>query len=390
MGLRETLLQQKLKDFESLGFLRKAQANPQLVSRCYLVPKPGSNKWRLVIDYRWLNTRLIWKAFGIPVIEKQLANQSGNFLFTLIDLEDGFHQMHLEKGSKHLTAFCIHFGAFEWGLLPMGLKVGPAAYKKMVQHVTKKCPSSRPHIDDILSANRREEFVAGKVTVSQKQEPEVLEKYFEKHYGDLFSLFEALERAKLTVKPEECHFFCKTLKYVAHILKDGRRFPCPSRVEAVANWNHRTITTPKRFTGFFGIVGWYRIYIDNFAKHAKPLLEALKGKYRYEAQDPSAPVARDATRLPKKRLRVKSTGKEAKIEGTPEMIENFRILKDRRVKFVDGDGLWNPNPNGKWRIVCDASEYAKRGELEYQLNPQDEQSRRPVAFYSRKLQGQMG
>ena len=74
------MLQQKLKDFESRGFLRQAQANPQLVSRCYLVPKPGSNKWRLVIDYRWLNTQLRWKAFGIPVVENQLANQSGNFL----------------------------------------------------------------------------------------------------------------------------------------------------------------------------------------------------------------------------------------------------------------------------------------------------------------------
>ena len=356
VGLRETMLQQKLKDFESRGFLREAQANPQWVSRCFLVPKPGSNKWRLVIDYRWLNSQLKGKNFPIPVIEDQLANQSGNFLFTLIDLEDGFHQMHLEEDSKHLTAFGTPFAVFEWNVLPMGVKVGPAAYQEMVQHITKKCPSSRPYIDDILSANGREELVPGKVTVSQKQEPEVLEKYFQKHYEDLFSLFEALERAMLTVKPEKCHFFRKTVKYVGHILKDGRRFPCPSRVEAVANWDHRTITTPKRLKWFLGLVGWYQIYIENFAKHAQPLMEALKGKYRYEAQDPSAPVARDATGLPNKRRRVKLTGKEAKIEWTPEMVENFQILKDKLVKFVDGDGLWLPNPHGK--------------------------------FYSRKLQGQ--
>ena len=206
VGLRETMLQQKLKDFESRWFLREAQANPQWVSRCFLVPKPGSNKWRLVIDYRWLNSQLKGKNFPIPVIEDQLANQSGNFLFTLIDFEDGFHQMHLEEDSKHLTAFCTPFGVFEWNVLPMGVKVGPAAYQEMVQHVTKKCPSSRPYIDDILSANGREELVPGKVTVSQKQEPEVLEKYFQKHYEDLLSLFEALERAMLTVKSENVIF----------------------------------------------------------------------------------------------------------------------------------------------------------------------------------------
>ena len=294
------MLQQKLKGFESRGFLREEQADPQWVSRCFLVPKPGSNKWRLVIDYRWLSSQLKGKDFPIPVIEDQLASQSGSFLFTLIDLEDRSHQMHLVEGSKHLTAFCTSFGVFEWSVLPMGVKVGPAAYQEMVQHVTKKCPSFRPYIDDILSANGREELVPGKVTVSQKQEPEVLEKYFQKHYEDLFSLFEALERAMLTVKPEKCHFFRKTVKYVGHILKDGRRFPCLARVEAVANWDHRTITTPKHLKGFLGLVGWYQIYIENFTKHAQPLMEALKGKYRYEAQDPSAPVARDATGLPKK------------------------------------------------------------------------------------------
>ena len=89
-------------------------------------------------------------------------------------------------------------------------------------------------------------------------------------------------------------------------------------------------------------------------------MEDLKGKYRYEAQDRSVPVARVATGLPKKRQRVKLTGKEAKIDWTPEMIENFPILKDKLVKLVDGDGLWLPNPHGKWTILCDASDYAVR------------------------------
>ena len=114
-------------------------------------------------------------------------------------------------------------------------------------------------------------------------------------------------------------------------------------------------------------------------------MEALKGKYKYEAQDPGAPIARDATSLPKKRRKVKLTGKEAKIEWTLEMVESFQILKDKLVKFVDGDGLWLPNPHGKWTIVCDTSDYAVGGVLEQQQNPQDEQSWRPVAFYSRKL-----
>ena len=123
------------------------------------------------------------------------------------------------------------------------------------------------------------------------------------------------------------------MKYVRHILKDGRPFPCLSRVEAVTNADHRTITTPKRLKGFLGLVGWYQIYIENFAKHAQPLMETLNDKYSYEAQNGSATVPRDATGLPEKRRRVRLTGKEAKIERTPEMIENFQILRDKLVKW---------------------------------------------------------
>ena len=32
------------------------QLKRKFVSRAFLVPKPGTNKWRLVIDYRWLNS----------------------------------------------------------------------------------------------------------------------------------------------------------------------------------------------------------------------------------------------------------------------------------------------------------------------------------------------
>ena len=82
-------------------------------SRAFLVPKPGKNEWPLVIDYRHLNFGLKGNGFPLPIIEDQFANQEGKFIFSIIHLEDGLHQMHLEESSKHLTAFCTRFGIFE-------------------------------------------------------------------------------------------------------------------------------------------------------------------------------------------------------------------------------------------------------------------------------------
>ena len=205
VGEREKALWDKIVKFKDRGLLRDAKGQPQWVARGFLVPKPEKNDWRLVIDYRHLNSCLKGNSFPLPVIEDQIANQEGSFIFSIIDLEDGFHQMHLEESSKHLTAFCTPFGIFEWNVLPMGVKVGPAAYQQMVQYVTRNCSRSRPYIDDILSSSGRNILEPDKLTIEQKQQTGTLKKYFEAHYEDLCEMFDALEEAQLTVKPSKVH-----------------------------------------------------------------------------------------------------------------------------------------------------------------------------------------
>ena len=258
VGPKESALYDKVVGFKKKGMLRKAEGDPQGVARTFLVPKLGG-KWQLVIDYRHLNSCLERKNFPLPVIEDQLANEQGNFLFSLIDLEDGFHQMHLEEDSKHLTAFGTPFRVFEWNVLPMGVNVGPAVYQEMVQHVTRNCPSPQPYIDDIMSSNGKEILDPQKTTLAEKQEPQTLHKYFEAHTEKRCALFDALAATQLTVKPEKCHLFKKRVQYVGHILQSGQIFPSPAKTEAVAKWDHRPITTAKQLKGFLGLLGWYQV-----------------------------------------------------------------------------------------------------------------------------------
>ena len=198
VGPKESALYDKVRGLLKEGMLRKAEEHQQWVARAFLVPKPGG-KWRLVIDYRHWNSCLEGNNFPLPVIEDQLANEQGNGLFSLIELEDEFHQMHLEEDSKHLTAFCNPFGVFEWNVLSMGVKVGPAVYQEMVLHVTRNCPSSKPYIDDIMSSNGKEILDPGKTTLPEKQEPAMLRRYSEAHTERFCTLFDALAAAQLTV-----------------------------------------------------------------------------------------------------------------------------------------------------------------------------------------------
>ena len=138
--------------------------------------------------------------------------------------------MHLAEDIKLLTAFRTSFGLFEWDVLPMGVNVGPAAYQQMVQHVVEHCPAARPYIHHILAATGRESLTRAKC-IHEKRSPELIHGYYEKRFQVVSRLFEPLEEAELTVKPEKCHFFQRTFKYVGHILKDGKRFTDPSDVE---------------------------------------------------------------------------------------------------------------------------------------------------------------
>ena len=51
----------------------------------------------------------------------------------------------------HLTSVITPFGAYMWLVLPMGIKMAPQVYQRMVDWVVRKCECNRPYIDDILT-----------------------------------------------------------------------------------------------------------------------------------------------------------------------------------------------------------------------------------------------
>ena len=110
LGNKDEEMTKKSKGFLDNGWMVRFES--AWVARGFLVLKPGTNKWRLVIDYRYLNSCLEAHEFSLPVIEYLLQGQAGNHLWTLLDPEDGFHQMPLLEECRHLTAFFTPAGTF--------------------------------------------------------------------------------------------------------------------------------------------------------------------------------------------------------------------------------------------------------------------------------------
>ena len=220
------------------------------VSRGSLVQKPGTKEWRLVIDYWYANTQVRGCEFSLPVIEDMFVKQAENQLWTLLDLEDGFHQMPHSECSRQYTAFCTPFGVLECRILPMGVKVGPQAFQGAMSDCLKLLqPHTHIYIDDLLTGTGPKLCGKGKILDSKAYLPD--------HFQKVVEISEKLEECHLKVPFEECHLFMQRIKYCGHVLHGRMRSPAPSKVDAVRNWPKPK--SPKQMKGILGVVNWYSI-----------------------------------------------------------------------------------------------------------------------------------
>ena len=71
------------------------------------------------------------------------------------------------------------------------------------------------------------------------------------------------------MKLSKCHFFMKEIQYLGHILSTKGIKPLPLKTQAIKNMHLPKML--KQVCAFLGLVGYYRKFIKNFAKIAKPL-----------------------------------------------------------------------------------------------------------------------
>ena len=89
------------------------------------------------------------------------------------------------------------------------------------------------------------------------------------HLSHIKQVFEKLMNAHLLMKPSKCHFFTKEIRYLRHILSTKGIRPLPSKTQAINNMHPPK--TAKEVHTFLGLSSYYRKFIKNFAKMAKPL-----------------------------------------------------------------------------------------------------------------------
>ncbi|CAH2083624.1 unnamed protein product [Euphydryas editha] len=217
-----------------------------------LVPKKDDGKekkWRLVIDFRKLNDRIIDDKFPLPNISDILDALSGSMYFTHLDLYQSYYQLTLDPKSRKYTAFTTHTGQYQMKRMPMGLKTSPNAFSRAMTVAMsglnyEKCLI---YLDDLVCFGRN----------------------LHQHNQNLIAIFERLRKVNLKLNPAKCVFLQKELLYLGHVVSSDGIQPDPNKSKVIENYPiPKSAEEVKRFIAF---ANYYRKFIPQFAKLCIPL-----------------------------------------------------------------------------------------------------------------------
>nr|GFB02135.1 putative reverse transcriptase domain-containing protein [Tanacetum cinerariifolium] len=187
--------------------------------------------------------------YPLPRIDDLFDQLQGACCFSKIDLHSRYHQLRVRDEDIPKTAFRTRYGYFEFTVMPFGLTNAPAIFMDLMNCVCK------PYLDKFVIV-----FIDDILIYSKSKE---------EHEVHLKTILDLLKKEKLYAKFSKCEFWLKEVQFVGHVVnRDGIHMD-PSKVESVKNW--KTPESSTEIRSFLGLAGYYRRFIENFSKIAKPL-----------------------------------------------------------------------------------------------------------------------
>jgi len=237
-------------------------------SPLWIVPKKpdsrGNKRWRLVIDFRALNEKTLGDAYPLPNITDILDQLGSAKYFSVFDLASGFHQIPMCGSDAQKTAFSTPFGHYEFKRMPFGLKNAPATFQRLMDRVLSGLQGTTlfVYLDDIV----------------------IYARSLQEHERKFNQLAERLRKANLRLQPDKCEFLRREVTYLGHVIREDGVKPDPKKIEAVSKFPRPK--NAKNIKQFLGLAGYYRRFIPNFSKTAKPLTALLKKDEPFEWKQP--------------------------------------------------------------------------------------------------------
>ncbi|GKA71189.1 reverse transcriptase domain-containing protein, partial [Tanacetum coccineum] len=276
-----------------------------------LIPTRLVIGWRMCIDYRKLNEATRKDHFPLPFMLQMLERLAGNDYYCFLDGFLGYFQIPIDPKDQEKTTFTCPYGTFAYRRMPFGLCNAPGTFQRCMlaifHNMVKK--TMEVFMDDFS----------------------VFENSFKNCLSRLDKMLQRCEDTNLCLNWVKSHFMVKEGIVLGHKISKSGIEVNQAKVDVIAKLTHPT--TVKGVRSFLGHVGFYRRFIQDFSKIARPMTHLLK--------------------------------KESLFLFSKECIESFNTLKR---KLTEAPILIAHDWDLPFELMCDASDFAIGAVLGQQKN----------------------
>jgi RNase H-like domain found in reverse transcriptase/Reverse transcriptase (RNA-dependent DNA polymerase)/Integrase zinc binding domain/Integrase core domain len=236
------------------AFLVKKQHGPEETM--------ASKRWRVVEDYRQLNTTIRDEVFTPSSVQELIdIVGSANKYYCSIDLRQGYHQIPLKASDREKTTFSTGglAGKLQYRVLQYGLKHGGQVFQRTMEKILGGLinRSCLVYVDDIL----------------------IFAETFDKF---LINLDEVIGRISIeggSIDLGKSKFLAEEIDFLGHTIGKNVLMATEKDISAIANYKRPT--SKKEMLSFLGLASYERKYVPHFAKYEKILRDIIDPKVKH-------------------------------------------------------------------------------------------------------------
>ena len=246
-------VRQHVREMLDAGVIRESNSN---YSSNVVLCRKSDGSLRFCLDMRMLNSKTRKDCYMLPRFDDVIDTLYGAKFFSKLDLRSGYWQVEIDEKDRHKTAFSVgNLGFYECNRMSFGLTNAPATFQRLME----KCMGDM-HLKECLI------FLDDVLIFSNT---------FEEHCVRLKNVFTKLAQHGLKLKPAKCELFKGSVTYLGHVISESGIQTDPEKLSSVRDWP--APTNIKQLRQFLGFVGYYRRFIQHFAKIVAPLNALLQG-----------------------------------------------------------------------------------------------------------------
>ncbi|GJR09575.1 reverse transcriptase domain-containing protein [Tanacetum coccineum] len=266
---------------------------------------------------------------------KVLKSHKRAIAWKITDIK-GYFQIPIDPQDQEKTTFTCPYGTFAYRRMPFGLCNAPGCYTidpQDQEKTTFTCPYGTfayRHMPFGL-CNAPGTFQRCMIAIFHDMIENTMEVFMDDFsiFGDSFAsclstldkMLKRCEDTNLVLNWEKCHFMCKEGIMLGHKISKSGIEVDRAKVDVIAKLPHPT--TLKGVRSFLGYAGFYRRFIQDFSKIARPMTHLLE--------------------------------KDAPFVFSQDCIDAFETLKK---KLTEAPILVVPDWNLPFELMCDASDFA--------------------------------